>query len=155
MGAEQEIRVGQASGYIQLTIFADGVARVKPLIIFRGKENSSWAPRAREAKRYDSRVVVKFNPKAYANTAIILFWLEELLLPVLGSRPTLLVMDLLHSHKTRPPAPAGRTSVFVLHRFCADLKESHVFVATRLFPVSLFHHRTCSRSDAAATDTPP
>jgi hypothetical protein len=31
-----------------------------------------------------------------------LFWLQELLLPVLGSRPTLLVMDLLRSHKTGP-----------------------------------------------------
>jgi hypothetical protein len=93
---------GKRQATIQLTIFADGVARVKPLIISRGKENSSWARRAKETKRYDSRVVVKFNPKAYANTAIILFWLEELLLPVLGSRPTLLVMDLLRAHKTGP-----------------------------------------------------
>jgi len=33
-------------------------------------------------------------------TEIIIFWLEKLLIPVLGNRPTLLVMDLLRSHKT-------------------------------------------------------
>ena len=33
---------------------------------------------------------------------IIIFWLEKILIPVLGIRPTLLVMDLLHSHKTSP-----------------------------------------------------
>jgi len=33
---------------------------------------------------------------------IIIFWLETLLIPVLGIRPTLLVMDLLRSHKTSP-----------------------------------------------------
>jgi hypothetical protein len=35
-------------------------------------------------------------------TEIIIFWLEKLLIPVLGIRPTLLVMDLLRSHKTSP-----------------------------------------------------
>jgi hypothetical protein len=87
---------------IQLTIFADGVARVKPLIIFRGEEKTTRTQRKREAAQYDSRVVVKFNPKGYANTAIIFFWLETMLLPVLGDPrdATLLVMDLLKSHKT-------------------------------------------------------
>jgi len=32
----------------------------------------------------------------------IIFWLEKMLIPVLGIRPTLLVMDLLCSHKTSP-----------------------------------------------------
>jgi len=59
------------------------------------------AARRREALGYDPRVVVEFNKKAYANTEIIIFWLEELLLPNLGPRPTLLIMD-LRSHKTGP-----------------------------------------------------
>lgn len=86
---------------IQLTIFADGVARVKPLIIFRGAEEAR-APRKKEEAQYDPRVVTKFNPKGYANNAIILFWLETMLLPALGDphNATLLVMDLLKSHKT-------------------------------------------------------
>jgi hypothetical protein len=87
---------------IQLTIFADGVARVKPLIIFRGAEENARAPRKKEEARYDPRVVTKFNLNGYANIAIILFWLETMLLPALGDarNATLLVMDLLKSHKT-------------------------------------------------------
>ena len=38
-------------------------------------------------------MVVKFNPKGYVNTPIMLFWLEFMLLPALGTGPTLLVMD--------------------------------------------------------------
>ena len=69
---------------IQLTIFADGIDRV---IIFRGTEENTSAPRRREEKLFDSRVVVKINPKGYANS-MMLFWLEFMLLPVLGTGPT-------------------------------------------------------------------
>ena len=88
---------------IQLTIFADGINRVIPLIIFRSTEDNTSAPRRREEKLFDSRVVVKFNPKGYANSSIMLFWLEFMLLPVLdtASGPTLLVMDLFKSHSTQ------------------------------------------------------
>jgi len=83
---------------IQLTIFADGIDRVMPLIIFRDTENNTSAPGRREEKLFDSRVVVKFNPKGYANSAIMLFLLEFMLLPILGTCATLLVMDLFKSH---------------------------------------------------------
>ena len=86
---------------IQLTIFADGIDRVMPLIIFRGTEDNTSAPRRREEKLFDSQVVVKFNPKGYANSMIILFWLEFMLLPILNTGPTLLVMDLFKSHSTQ------------------------------------------------------
>ena len=39
---------------IQLTIFADGIDRVIPLIIFRGTEENASAPRRREEKLFDS-----------------------------------------------------------------------------------------------------
>ena len=87
---------------MQFTIFADGVARVLPLMIFRGLEKSKTTIRRREALRYDTRVVVVFNSKAYATTATILRWLSKQLLPELGGLPTLLIMDLLRSHKTKP-----------------------------------------------------
>ena len=58
---------------IQLTIFVDGINRVMPLIIFRGTEDNTSAPRRREEKLVNSRVVVKFNLKGYANSMIILF----------------------------------------------------------------------------------
>jgi len=86
---------------IQLTIFADGIDRVMPLIIFRSTENNTSAPRRREEKLFDSRVVVKFNPKGYANSAIMVFWLEFMPLSVLGTSATLLVMDLFKSHSTQ------------------------------------------------------
>jgi len=86
---------------IQLTIFADGIDHVMPLIIFRGAEKNTSAPRRWEEKLFDSRVVVKFNPKGYANSAIMLFWLEFMLLRVLGTSATLLVMDLFKSHSTQ------------------------------------------------------
>ena len=73
---------------IQLTIFADGIARVKPLLIFRGAAVSNSTSRWREVLRYDPRVVVKFNNKAYATSEIIIFWLQELLLPVKPGRFT-------------------------------------------------------------------
>ena len=50
---------------------------------------------------FDSRVVVKFNPKGYTNTEIMLFWLEEMLQPVLGTgNATLPVMDFFKSHNS-------------------------------------------------------
>ncbi|RPA98215.1 hypothetical protein L873DRAFT_1688820, partial [Choiromyces venosus 120613-1] len=69
---------------IQLTVFADSHPCMKPLKIFQGTEESNCAPWRREGKRYDSQVVVKFNKKAYANTAIILAWITEQLVLVLG-----------------------------------------------------------------------
>ena len=93
---------GKRQATMQFTIFADGVPRVLPLIIFRGLEESKTAVRRREALRYDTRVAVMFNSKAYATTATTLQWLSKQLLPALEGLPTLLIMDLLRSHKTKP-----------------------------------------------------
>jgi len=93
---------GKRQTTMQFTIFADGVARVLPLMIFRGLENSKITIRRREALRYDTRVVVVFNSKAYATTTTILHWLSKQLLPELVGLPTLLIMDLLRSYKTKP-----------------------------------------------------
>ena len=68
---------------IQLTIFANGIDRVMPLIIFRGIEDNTSTPRRREEKLLDPRVVDKFNPKEYVNSTIMMFWLEFMLLPIL------------------------------------------------------------------------
>lgn len=84
-------------GTIQLTVFADGVPRVQPLVFFRGKGIGSTI--VEEGRRYDSRVVVKFNPTAYANSTNIVEWLDEQVVPVLQSQPTLLAMDLFAAHK--------------------------------------------------------
>ena len=79
-------------GTIQLTVFADGVLRVQPLIFFRGKGVGPTI--LEERRKYDNRVVVKFNPTAYANSENIVEWLEEQIVPILESQPTLIAMDL-------------------------------------------------------------
>ena len=47
---------------VQLTIFADGETRVKPLVLFRGKGKRITLV---ELARYDKRVIVKFQPNAW------------------------------------------------------------------------------------------
>jgi len=46
--------------------------------------------------------MVSFNSKAYATTITILHWLLKQLLPELGGLTSLLIMDLLRSHTTKP-----------------------------------------------------
>jgi len=83
---------------IQLTIFADAIPRVKPLIFFRGLGVGPTV--LAEKARYDPRVVVKFNAKAYANSANIVEWLDEQVIPVLGGRPSLMALNMFGGHKT-------------------------------------------------------
>jgi len=44
--------------------------------------------------------VVRFNPKAYANSANIVEWLDEQVIPVHGGQPTLIALDMFGGHKT-------------------------------------------------------
>ena len=83
---------------IQLTVFADEVPRVKPLIFFRGQGTGGTI--LTERRGYDPRVIIKFNPKAYANSSNIVEWLDEQIVPVLENQPTLLALDLFGAHKT-------------------------------------------------------
>jgi len=83
---------------IQLTIFADGISRVKSLVFFRGQ--GIGASIQVEKQCYNPRVVVKFNTKAYANSTTIVEWLDDQVIPVLEGRPTLMALDMFGSHKT-------------------------------------------------------
>jgi len=53
-----------------------------------------------EKALYDPQVVVKFNPKVYANSPNVVECLDEQVIPVLGGRPTLMALDMFRSHKT-------------------------------------------------------
>ena len=53
-----------------------------------------------ERQLYDNRVVVKFNSEAYANSANIVEWLDQQLIPVLNNEPTLLALDMFSGHQT-------------------------------------------------------
>ena len=98
MQASQSSGWDKRQGTIQLTIFADGVPRVKPLIFFRGKGVGQTI--LTEAQKYDNHVIVKFNPTAYANSENMVSWIEEQLVPILEVEPTLLALDLFAGHRT-------------------------------------------------------
>ena len=44
--------------------------------------------------------MVKFNLKAYANSANIVEWLDDQVIPVLDGYPTLMALDMFGGHKT-------------------------------------------------------
>jgi len=99
-------------GTIQLTVFTDGVPRVKPLLFFRGQ--GVGATIMRERREYDPRVVGNFNPTAYANSSKVLEWLDEQLIPVLNSQPTLLGIDLFPAQQTEEVLDTFRANDIVV-----------------------------------------
>jgi len=88
---------------LMLTACADGVLRVKPLLIFRGDPTS--ASYDTEKLQYDRRVRVIFNSKAYSNEEVTLEWIEKDLLPAIMSTgseqdPRLVALDVFAGQKT-------------------------------------------------------
>ena len=59
---------------IQLTVFADGNTRLHPLIIFKGIDLRISAA---EKKKWDSRVSVTFQEKAWGDEKIMKHWIKE------------------------------------------------------------------------------
>jgi hypothetical protein len=63
---------------VLLAIFADGVVRIKPLIIYHGSEDQERGRILKiEGDKYDSRVVVKFNRTAWINELLLVEWLNK------------------------------------------------------------------------------
>jgi hypothetical protein len=62
---------------LQIIVFADGVARCKPLLMFKGKPKSKDRRRIVEFRKYHPGVVVIFNEKAYANTSNLIDWVKN------------------------------------------------------------------------------
>ena len=58
---------------VQITIFADGVPRVKPLLIFRGK---GLRIQKKERDQYDKRVRVVFQPNAWCDEPTMKDWIN-------------------------------------------------------------------------------
>jgi len=89
-----------------LAIFASGRSRVKPVIIFRGKE--TYTERSRhylrrrqeEMARYDSRVNIYWNENAYMNSDHLIHWTNNYLIPSMPSGPRLLALDVAKFHYT-------------------------------------------------------
>jgi len=90
-----------------LTIFGSSKPRVRPLIIFKGKEKYEGRKsqfylrkRVEEMGRYDGRVEVRWNETAYANSDLLVDWINNLLVPALPSGPRLLALDVAKFHST-------------------------------------------------------
>lgn len=77
----------------QITIFADGEPRVKPLLIFRGK--GLRIPQA-ETRAYDHTVVVEFQSNAWCDEKMMLYWCHRMWKRPFSphfQKPTLLIAD--------------------------------------------------------------
>jgi len=90
-----------------LTVFGSRKPRVRPLIIFQGKEEYSgrraeYFQRKREEEmvRYDPRVAIRWNESVYSNAGLLVNWIEEYLVPALPSGPRLLALDVAKFHST-------------------------------------------------------
>jgi hypothetical protein len=82
-----------------LYIFADGVCRIPPKIIFHGAVDTKI--RDLESFKYHPDVTIEFNPTAYNNEDLFRQFIDEELAPVLtGDQPNLLAMDVAAFHKT-------------------------------------------------------
>lgn len=108
---------------VQLTIFGDGVSRVRPTIIFRGKGKRI---NAEERKKWDRRVKVYFQPNAWCDENVMKEWTSDEWgnlfsnPPTAGSSGKILIADvqqtdavkhLLHKKKTvLVNVPPGCTS---------------------------------------------
>ena len=97
---------GHASGLekrqctVQLTVFADGKARVKPLLIFRGK---GLRIAEAEKRQYDGRVVVRFQENAWCDEEVMKFWIRSMWKRPFGDdacRNKLLIADVHRAQTT-------------------------------------------------------
>ncbi|KAH7114029.1 DDE superfamily endonuclease-domain-containing protein [Dactylonectria macrodidyma] len=79
-------------------IFADGIQRMKPALIFHGKPDNPHYDDERE--QYHDGVKVFFNDSAYNNEDLMMQWIKDDLIPMTGGKEFMLVMDVASFHKT-------------------------------------------------------
>ncbi|GKT54194.1 pogo transposable element with krab domain-like [Colletotrichum tofieldiae] len=84
-----------------LYIFADGVQRLLPKLIFHGKPtNQSGQIEAKEGTFYSNEITVEYNDTAYNNEYLLEKWLINEFFPLTAWQEYLLVMDVATFHKT-------------------------------------------------------
>jgi hypothetical protein len=91
---------------LQIAVFADGVLRCKPLLIFKGKPGKGDSRRKAEYLKYHPGVVVIFNEKAWANTSNLLDWVKNQYsmasaYPLRDNEPRFLALDSFAPHKNK------------------------------------------------------
>lgn len=88
---------GKRQATLILYIFANGIPRILPKLVFHGKPDGLI--RKKESHLYDPRVTVEFNNTAYNNGDLFNKWIdEELAIAINGDG--LLIMDHASFHKT-------------------------------------------------------
>ncbi|RFU28389.1 hypothetical protein B7463_g7932, partial [Scytalidium lignicola] len=83
-----------------LYIYADGIQRIKPKLIFHGIAGDSGQIFNKEKHLYHPGVTVEFNLTAYNNEGLFMQWIDEELILTANQTDTLLVMDVATFHKT-------------------------------------------------------
>ena len=91
---------------LQIIVFADGVLRCKPLLMFKGKLKVKDYRRWAKYKAYYPRVVVIFNKKAYANTSNLIDWVKNQYstasaYPLCNNKPWFLSLNAFAPHKNK------------------------------------------------------
>ena len=94
-------------------VFADGVARYKPLLMFKGKDRRETYARKEERRKYYPSVIVWFNEKAYANTSNLITYFKTQYAPASAyplrdHEPRLLVLNTFALHKSKGRVPAKK-----------------------------------------------
>ena len=92
---------GKRQATLVLYIFADGVKRLKPKLIFHGGASDRARIKAKEELQYSPGVTIEFNPKAY-NEELFLKWLDSEYREVreAGAGNFLIVLDQATFHRT-------------------------------------------------------
>ena len=105
-----------------LCIFADGIDRIAPVIIFHGT-----GPRlGQEKPKYDPRITVRFNSTAYSNESLFSSYISDYVVPAHGGRHSLFAMDVAQFHKT-PTIPeqlkSHKITPSFIHSGCTGLVQ--------------------------------
>lgn len=110
---------------VQLTIFADGIGRVKPLVVFKGK---GLCIGTEEKKMWDTRVDVVFQDNAWVDERIFLWWMENAWKTCRSSifdiRQKLLTLDMYKGQNTETIQNAWkkyRTTPVIIPAGCTSL----------------------------------
>ena len=103
----KEIRSGwdRRQATLQIAVFADGLLRCKPMLIYHGDPIGN-SKRRIEEKLYDPRVVVCFNESAWATSETLQYWLKKMFAvaqdyPSSDKEPGLLSLDAFAPQMTK------------------------------------------------------
>ena len=151
MGEKTVWHRGAASGLdkcqctVQLTVFADGEARVPPLLIFRGKGlRISQA----EKTKYNQRMRVQFQENVWCDEDRMLHWVNQMWkcpFSPNAEKPKLLIADVHKAQKTTKvlnALEACKTTVAFVPPGCTSLVQPLDVVVNAKFKQIVDHLQT-------------